>query len=272
MTPHQLNYTDTGAASASPNTRPIVFVHGFSCDHSDWSAQVAHFSPQTRSIACDLPGHGETSAEPGHQSIRAMGADVANLITELDLTDAVLIGHSMGCRVVMQACLDVPNRVGALVFTDGSWIGQGDPEEKRKATVDKLRAGGFANIATGLFEQMFSEGADPVFRQRALERVLARPAEYMTELFGDLQAWDASHLEYAVSHIDVPVLAIQSTFLNTEHQRVSIGDNDTTPWLDVLRAKAKAPTISIVPDVGHFNMVEAPGSVNAILEDFLATL
>ena len=48
-----IRFDDTGRGAPA-----LVFVHGFSCDRTDWSAQVARFSPTDRSIAVDLPAHG----------------------------------------------------------------------------------------------------------------------------------------------------------------------------------------------------------------------
>src|SRR5277367_6423709 len=84
---------------------PIVFVHGFGCAHGDWDAQVACFSPRHQTIAVDLRGHGASPGTAAECSIERCGADVAELMHVLDLAPAVLVGHSMGCRVVVEAAL-----------------------------------------------------------------------------------------------------------------------------------------------------------------------
>jgi pimeloyl-ACP methyl ester carboxylesterase len=87
---------------------PIVFVHGFACAHSDWDAQVAHFSPHHRTVAVDLRGHGASPGTADECSIERYGADVAEVIRALTLPPAVLVGHSMGCRVVIETALQAP--------------------------------------------------------------------------------------------------------------------------------------------------------------------
>src|SRR5690348_14722106 len=99
---------------------PIVFVHGFACAHSDWDAQVAHMSARHKTIAVDLRGHGASPGAPDECSIERYGADVAEVMRALDLPPTVLVGHSMGCRVVIQAALQVPAQTSALVLIDGS--------------------------------------------------------------------------------------------------------------------------------------------------------
>lgn len=268
MTAVDLHFVDSNA----DRNPPIVFVHGFACALEDWAYQSEFFAPTNRVIACDLPGHGQTAAYPGHNSIAAMGADVAHLIINLDLSNAVLVGHSMGCRVVMQACLDIPERIDGLVFMDGSWIGQGDGEARREASLKRFREHGYEHIVQGLFEDMFVPSSDPTLKRQTIERACARPPEYAGELFADLQAWDCAILERAVKTIKVPTLAIQSTYLSTAHTREVMRSGDTTPWLDVLSATAARPTIKVVPEVGHMNMMEAPQVVNETMKEFIAGL
>jgi len=88
---------------------PIVFVHGFGCALSDWDAQVAHFSPHYQTITLDLRGHGESFGAAAECSIERYGADVAEVLRALRLPPAILVGHSMGCRVETEVALQAPN-------------------------------------------------------------------------------------------------------------------------------------------------------------------
>jgi len=105
------------AGSGDP---PIVFVHGFGCAHSDWDAQVAHFAPRHLTVAVDLRGHGASPGTPDECSIEQYGADVAEVMNTADLPPAVLVGHSMGCRVVTEAALQAPTQTAGVVLVDGS--------------------------------------------------------------------------------------------------------------------------------------------------------
>src|SRR5579885_2846828 len=90
---------------AGPPTRPVVFVHGFGCGLTDWDSQVAHLSPRHLTVAVDLRGHGRSPGPAVACSIERYGADVAELMRALSLPPAVLVGHSLGCRVVTEAAL-----------------------------------------------------------------------------------------------------------------------------------------------------------------------
>ena len=82
---------------------PLVFVHGFACDRTDWRAQVDSLGSRTTVVEHELPGHGSTPGTPADCTIGAYGAGPAGMLAELELPPAILVGHSMGCRVVLEA-------------------------------------------------------------------------------------------------------------------------------------------------------------------------
>ena len=114
-----IHYTRKG--SGAP---PLVFVHAFGCDRSDWDDQIAHFSPLHDCVAVDLGGHGSTPAGPMHKRVETHGRDVADLITTLNLSPSIIIGNSLGCRVALEVASRVPDRTRALILVDGSRLGR----------------------------------------------------------------------------------------------------------------------------------------------------
>ena len=244
---------------------PIFFVHGFACSHEDWRSQIAHFSKSNEVIACDLRGHGHTPGRPQECSIEHYGGDVAALVNNFELRDVVLVGHSMGCRVVLEAARLVPKRVRALVLVDGSRNATGDPdaaEQSARATVEKM---GYAAFAETLFRQMFfkpSREADAI-----VERAVKGSAAFGPELWPRVTRWDAGSMDAAFAAIKAPMLAIQSTTRNAQLQRAPLKPGDTSPWLDYV--KAQGARVEIVPDTGHFTQIEAANEVNRLIADFM---
>jgi pimeloyl-ACP methyl ester carboxylesterase len=68
----RLFFTDDGDGD-----RPILFVHGFSCDSHDWTWQFPHFVDGHRVIAVDLRGHGRSSVPDQGYEPRQFAADIA---------------------------------------------------------------------------------------------------------------------------------------------------------------------------------------------------
>jgi len=254
----------TRAGRGSP---ALVFVHGFACNLEDWRHQVAHFSPGNETVACDLRGHGRTPGRPHECSIEHYGGDVAALVNNLELESCVLIGHSMGCRVVLEAARLLGNSVSGLILIDGSRNATGDPdaaEAAARATVEKM---GYARFADTLFRQMFftpSAQADAI-----VARAVQSSAAFGPELWPRVTRWDAGSMDAAFAAVRAPVLAIQSTTRNAQLQRTPLKRGDSSPWLDYARSMGAA--LEIVPDVGHFTMLEAPGAVNRLISEFLAS-
>lgn len=252
---------------------PLVFVHGFACSHSDWREQIGQFRSRNETIAIDLRGHGATPGAPDDCSIETYGADVAALLDELKLERAVLIGHSMGCRVVLEAYRRAPKRVAGLVLIDGSRVGAaGDRAATQESVRRALAATDFSVFARKLFADMFLANADPALKTRTIEQAQRLPEAVGKSLFPRMVAWDAGEMDAALAAVRVPLLAIQSTYLNSARVRVAIKPGETTPWIDLLRARVPGAHVELITGVGHFPQLEAADRVNELLEDFCAGL
>jgi pimeloyl-ACP methyl ester carboxylesterase len=240
----------------------LVFVHGFACTHEDWKAQLDFFRRTNEAVACDLRGHGQTPGRPHECSIEHYGGDVAALVNNLELKSVVLIGHSMGCRVVLEAARLLPERTAGVVLVDGSRNATSDPEGAEaaaRATVEKM---GYAAFAETLFRQMFftpSAEADAI-----VARAVKSSAEFGPHLWPRVSRWDAGQMDAAFDAVRAPVLAIQSTTRDLATlRRAPLKAGDTSPWVDYLRSRGAR--VEIVPGVGHFTMLEAPETVNRLI-------
>jgi non-heme chloroperoxidase len=89
----QIYYKDWGPK----NAQPLVFHHGWPLSSDDWDAQLLYFLREGhRVIAHDRRGHGRSSQDSDGHDMDHYAADVAALIEQLDLRDAVHVGHSTG--------------------------------------------------------------------------------------------------------------------------------------------------------------------------------
>jgi pimeloyl-ACP methyl ester carboxylesterase len=258
-----MHYELSGDGSPS-----VVLVHGFACDHTDWTAQVQALSERHRVVTCDLRGHGCTPGKPQDCSIETYGADVAELVMSLRLAPAVLVGHSMGCRVVLEAARKRPGAVAGLVLIDGSLTGNGAPEAAEQGMREQIAAKGFRAFSEDFFRDMFPVPFDR--SHEIIERACKLPVETGLALFPRISRWDAQYMNAALAAVQVPLMVIQSTYMGARLRRESLQAGQSSPWLDRVRKYAPNAHVEIIFGAGHFVHMEMAEQVNALLQNFLA--
>jgi pimeloyl-ACP methyl ester carboxylesterase len=248
---------------------PIVFVHGYLCELNNWRHQIAHFKETNTVFACDLRGLGQTPLSDGEMTIEQMGQDVADLLVNHDLKGAVLVGHSMGCRVIMEANRRAKERIGGLVLVDGSRGGQNRLPDQAKFD-EAILVNGYAAFVKALFEGMFF-GDGPDWKVAALQSVFDVPEGIGKELYRNLIAWDAEQLDPALAEIEVPVLVLQSTYMNLERKRLSLGAGEVSPYQKMVCERVANTKTRTIP-AGHFTMIEEPEATNLEIAELCNSL
>lgn len=109
----QLHVEDTGGTG-----RPVVLVHGWPLSGESWAAQIpALHDAGFRVIAYDRRGFGRSEKPTHGYDYDTLADDLAGLIVDLDLRDAVLVGFSMGGgEVARYVSLHGQDRLGGVVF------------------------------------------------------------------------------------------------------------------------------------------------------------
>ena len=248
---------------------PVVFVHGFACAHTDWDAQVTHLSPRHQTVAVDLRGHGASPGTAVECSIERYGADVAEVMRALALPPAVLVGHSLGCRVAIEAALQAPTHTAAVILVDGSQFAPAMAAvfKERFATPD-----GYATMTNANFKGMFTGKSDSSVAEAVLERAGRLPRQIGEKMMTDLQRYDVGRLTTSLTALRVPVMALQATYANEKRERLTMRAGQTTPYLDMLRASVPSARIEIIEDTGHFPQLDESARTNVLIDSFLATL
>jgi pimeloyl-ACP methyl ester carboxylesterase len=246
-----------------------VFVHGFACAHSDWDAQVTHLSPRHQTVAVGLRGHGASPGTADECSIERYGADVAEVTRALALPQAVLVGHSMGCRVVVEAALQAPDHIAGVVLVDGSQFAPTVENMLKEAFADP---DGYSALTRRWFQDMFTAKSDAAVVASVIERAGRLPRLIGEKMLADMVRYDGGRLSTALSDLRVPVMAIQTTYSNEKRERRSMSKGQMPPYLHMLAAQTPSIRIEIIADTGHFPQIDEPTQTNVLLDDFIATL
>ncbi len=248
---------------------PIVFVHGFGCARTDWDAQVAQLSPRYQTVAVDLRGHGDSPGTAAECSIERYGADVAEVMRALDLPPAVLVGHSMGCRVVTEAALQVPAHTAGVILVDGSQFAAAMASvlNERFATPD-----GYAAMTGGMFKDMFTDKSDPAVVDAVVARALRLPVPIGAKMLTDLLRYDVGRFASSLGGLRLPVMALQATYSNEKRERQTMRQGQTSPYLDMLKANVPSARVEIIADTGHFPQLDESARTNALIASFVQSL
>ncbi len=109
-------YAYTGGKVFEPALPVVVFVHGALNDHSVWTLLARWFAHHGHAVlALDLPGHSR-SAGPALESVEVLARWLVALLDAAQVGEAVLVGHSMGSLIALEAAALVPERIKRLVM------------------------------------------------------------------------------------------------------------------------------------------------------------
>ena len=118
----QLSYIRQGSG------RPIVLIHGWSQCAEEFKHQIEPLSARYDVIALDQRSHGESQKVSYGLRISRLSKDLYELLTELDLNEVALLGHSMGASVIW-CYIDLfgPERLSKIILVDQMPLVTSDP-------------------------------------------------------------------------------------------------------------------------------------------------
>ena len=242
--------------------RPIVLLHGYPFDKSMWSEQLeALAAAGFRAIAPDLRGLGETKSSVEVATMDEMARDVAALLDELKVEEAVICGLSMGGYVAFEFMHLFPKRVLGLVLAGTRAPADNEQEKagREQQVQTMLRAGmvpiSIATLPKLLAPQTLTEKPDVVKRVRSMitrsdpkgaaaaQRGMAARRDYS----GDLPS------------ISVPALII----VGREDPIRPVAD------AEFMDQGIRNSRLEIIEDAAHMTNMERPEAFNDALFSFL---
>ncbi len=231
----------------------LIFIHGWSCDRSYWEAQMEHFSQSHRVVAVDLAGHGESGLNRHDWTTSAFAKDVIAVIEKLDLNNVILIGHSMGGVVMIEAARLMPDRVIGLVGADTL---KNLEEEITREKFDEFTASfreDFPKAVDEFVRTMFPESADPELVDKIASDISSAPPEVGIDAFDGMFDYWMNEMKAAAKEIQIPVICINS----------DLEENN----LEGNKKYLVNYELMLMPGIGHFVMNEDPERFNQLLEE-----
>ncbi len=109
-------YCYTGGKPFNPAQPTVMFIHGAQNDHSVWILQTRYFAYHGFNVlAVDLPGHGRSKGT-ALTSVEAMADWVLAVMDAAGVEKSMMVGHSMGSLIALEASHRAPARVSKLAM------------------------------------------------------------------------------------------------------------------------------------------------------------
>jgi haloalkane dehalogenase len=256
-----LAYRDSGA-EGSP---AALLVHGFPESSYMWHHVLPALADAGwRGLAPDLPGFGDSDPDPPGTWERAVEA-LERFVAELDPGPVSLVTHDWGVLVGLRWACDHPDRVNALVISDGGFFADRrwhdfanvlrTPEEGERLIAGFTREGfdglmrSFSDgISDGALDEYWKSFADDVRRQGHLELYRSGDFEKLTPYEGCL------------GRLALPTLLVWGA--QDRFATVSMAER--------FRDEIPGSELRIFDDAGHFVWEDEPDGTTEALVEFLA--
>ena len=235
----------------------LVFVHGWSCDRNYWRHQMDSLQGEFRVIALDLAGHGASGKDRTNWSIANFANDVAAVVGATDAKEVVLIGHSLGGPVALEAGLLLPDRVVGVIGVDAFFDDWANPAHAKMT--DQLRPNFAAGTRAFVRKALFLPTSRAPLADSISNAMAAAPPEIALPALDNLLAWARDRQTSAAPALQAPAGLIM----------VAGGSAATAKFQ---RSREGLPGLGVaeVPGTGHFIMLEVPSAFNARLREMLS--
>lgn len=268
--PTAVNYVEMGPAEDEQGP-PIVFVHGLAGSWQNWLENIPHFARHHRVLALDLPGFGHSPMPPWKISIESHGRLLQDFCEALDVTDATVVGNSMGGFVAAEAAIQNTHPFAKLVLVSAAGISHAKAIRGPAVTAARMSVV-VTPFTLGVQERMLLR---PGLRFQTMRQVFYNPLKLRYELvyefihsgpgtdgfFPAVAGMTGYDFLDRLEEVELPTWIVWG-----RHDRV-VPPADSKGYGDRLHNSHT----SIYDRTGHCAMAERPVRFNRELEEFLAT-
>ncbi|MBO9150650.1 alpha/beta fold hydrolase [Chitinophaga sp. GCM10012297] len=254
------NGGQNGAYWAEGEGKAVILIHGYGEDQSVWEHQTAFLRVHYRVLVPDLPGTGQ-SAITHPLSMESMGEFIYGMMTAEGISQATVIGHSMGGYVALAFAEKYPHLLEGLgLFSSTAKPDTEEKKEGRRKSIRMLKQYGVEQFLRQLLPNMFA----PTFRinqgarvDNFIQQAIKIPQETLIAYYEAMM--ERPDRTAVLKEIKVPVLFF-------------IGKEDQAVPLDNILSQVTMPAVAsihIIDQVGHTGHLEVYEESNLILYQFV---
>jgi len=239
----------------------LLLIHGTGASTHSWRGMLPILARHCNVLAIDLPGHGFSGMPPAAQlAMPAMARAIGELLTQLKLEPALLVGHSAGAAIAIRMALDGRAAPQAIVSLNGALLPLAGLAGQLFLPMARLMA------AAPFVPQLFAwRAADKVVLQRLIDgtgsaldaegmalyaRLVANPGHVQGAL-GMMAHWDLAALQRDLPKLRVPVSLVVAS------QDRAVPPTQARQALALMRS-APGSSLTEWPALGHLAHEEQP--------------
>jgi pimeloyl-ACP methyl ester carboxylesterase len=232
-----------------PARATLVFIHGAGGTGAFWQAQIEGLAGSFNTIAIDLPGHGASSGG-AKDKIEDYARVVIDLIKQLDVSNPIACGLSMGGAVALQLLLEYPNllKAGILISTGAKL--------KVAPVIFEALENDYSSYVKLICQFIAGKDTDPEVIKHFREQIERCDPQVTLKDFVACNGFDVMQ---RIESITLPVLV------------VSAEDDQVTPpkYGDFLEKAISSASRVEINDAGHIVPMEKPEEVNNAIIEFV---
>jgi pimeloyl-ACP methyl ester carboxylesterase len=236
----------------SADSRTLVFIHGSGGSHEDWSRQIISLQDGFNIAALDLPGHGQSEGN-AESDVFAYAAIVKEFLETAGILKPILIGHSLGAAICLGFAIRYGDAAAAIVPVGGGV----------RMPVNALILDGIRNDPDSTIAMISKFSVTKTNREKYAGLIIQELSRVNPEvIYNDFTACNRLDVTDRIPGITVPTLVICGK-----------EDKMTPPaFSEYLSSKIPGAKLSLIPEAGHFVMLENPKAFNDAVADFVHSL
>ena len=237
----------------------LLFIHGAFINKEYWNNQLSYFAPSYRVVALDQAGHGKSSHNRTEWTGQNFGGDLCVFIEKLSLKNVVLIGHSFGSDVMLEAVANDSSSISGLIEVDHMKnVGVALPQEIADQLVQSLKTDFIRPCEQIARQTLVTEKTDPELVDRLLKDYSAmNPAVGVPLLQNGFNYVDRETELLKGLKQKLYLIHVNYTATDEENLKKYLGDNYA---------------LQIISGTCHYPMIENPDELNAALEKILSRM
>ena len=253
----------------------ILLLHGMAGSSQTWRSVIQPLSRKYRVVAPDLLGHGDSAKPRSDYSLGAFAVFLRDLLDELGVAQATIVGHSLGGGVAMQFVYQHPDYCQRLIL-----IGSGGLGPDVGWTLRLLSAPG-AELVLPIIAPPPVVSVGEQVRSWFTKRGIGSPrgaemwSAYRSLADADTRQAFLRTLRSVVDYRGQAVSALNRLHVRDDMPTMAIwGDSDAVIPVDHAYAVQETRPdvrLEVLPGVGHFPQVECPMAVVDLIEDFISS-